>query len=606
MTGDNQVIIFLEMANAVICLETGKSLKHQELITKLRYNIKWMRYTTNEINRLYNTNTIRFIQRSNILKGRKVTYGSFVVDIKDHKDEKERTRLTVGGDQIEYPGDKLTRTAGLTTVKILINSVISTLGAKFLVIDIKNFYLNTPLGRFEYMVINLSSLPQEMIDKYDLIALAQDGKVYIEIQKGMYGLPQAGILANELLQRNLAKDGYRPKQHTHGLWKHDTSPISFSLVVDDFGVKYVGREDAEHLMECIKKNYNISSDWNGSAYCGLTLEWDYKNRTVDLSMPGYIKAALHKYQHAAPARPEHAPHTWNPPIYGAKTQYVEDETTSPALSDKDVNKLQQLTGTLLYYARAVDPTLFMPINVLASTKSKATAVTADKVIKLLNYCNTHPETKIRYHASDMILYIHSDASYLSEKEAKSRAGGFFYMGSNINTDKKLTNGAILIISKVLKHVMSSAAEAEIGVIFINAKEGAVLRTAFKKLGDPQPPTPMETDNTTATGYSNGTIKQKRTKAMDMHFYWIKDRVKQGQFNMYWGPGYQNLADYFTKHHSPAHHKRMREIYIHANEQQINRKGIRDSALRGCVNTSGKASAQILHLPLGDDSSPPGR
>jgi hypothetical protein len=134
------------MANAVICPETGKPLKHQELITKLRYKIKWMRSTANEINRLYNTNTIRFIRRSNIPKGRKVTYGSFVADIKDHKEEKERTRLTVGGDQIEYPGDKSTRTAGLTTAKILINSVISTLGAKFLVIDIKNFYLNTPSG----------------------------------------------------------------------------------------------------------------------------------------------------------------------------------------------------------------------------------------------------------------------------------------------------------------------------------------------------------------------------------------------------------------------------------------------------------------------------
>jgi hypothetical protein len=144
------------------------------------------------------------------------------------------------------------------------------------------------------MVINLASLPQETIEKYDLNKLAQDGKVYIEIQKGMYGLPQAGILANELLQPNLSKDGYRPTTHIHGLWNHDTRPISFSLVVDDFG---------------IKKNYNISSDWNGTAYCGLTLEWDYKNRTVDLSMSGYIKAALHKYQHPAPARPEHAPHT---------------------------------------------------------------------------------------------------------------------------------------------------------------------------------------------------------------------------------------------------------------------------------------------------------
>jgi hypothetical protein len=154
------------------------------------------------------------------------------------------------------------------------------------------------------MVINLSSLPQETIDKYDLIELAQDGKVYIEIQKGMYGLPQAGILANELLRHNLAKFGYRPTQHTYSLWKQDTRPISFLLVVDDFGFKYVGREHAENLMECIKNNYNISTDWKGSAYCNLTLEWDYKKCTVDLSMSGYIKAALHKYQHAAPTRPE--------------------------------------------------------------------------------------------------------------------------------------------------------------------------------------------------------------------------------------------------------------------------------------------------------------
>jgi hypothetical protein len=196
----------------------------------------------------------------------------------------------------------------------------------------------------------------------------------------------------------------------------------------------------------------------------------------------------------------------------------------------------------------------------------------------------------------MIMHIHSDASYLSENEAKSRAGGFFYMGNTSKNDKKLTNGAILIVSKVLKRVMSSAAKAEIGAVFINAKEDGVLRTTLEELGHPQPPTPMETDNTSATGYSNGTIKQKRTKAMDMRFYWIKDSVKQGQFNVYRGPGFQNLADYFTKHHSPAHHKRIRDIYIHADERPINRKGIRDSALGGCVYTSGKSGAQIPHPP----------
>jgi hypothetical protein len=102
-TQKTESVILPEMANAVICPETGESLKHQEHITKLKYKIQWMISTANEINRLYNTNTNRFMRWSNIPKGRKATYGSFVVDIKDHKEEKERKRLTVGGDQIEYP-----------------------------------------------------------------------------------------------------------------------------------------------------------------------------------------------------------------------------------------------------------------------------------------------------------------------------------------------------------------------------------------------------------------------------------------------------------------------------------------------------------------------
>jgi hypothetical protein len=128
------------MTNADICPATGKSLKHQELITLLRNkNIRWMRSTANDIRRLYKTNTIRFIRRFDVPKGRNITYGSFVVDIKEHKEENERIILTLGGDQIEYPSEKCTQTAGLTGAKILINSIISTKGARFLVIHISNF-----------------------------------------------------------------------------------------------------------------------------------------------------------------------------------------------------------------------------------------------------------------------------------------------------------------------------------------------------------------------------------------------------------------------------------------------------------------------------------
>jgi hypothetical protein len=154
------------------------------------------------------TNTINFIRREDVPAGRKATYGSFVVDIKANMEETECTHLTVGCDHIEYPGDKSTRTAGLTTTNMLFNSTIFTHGAKFLVIDIKNFYLNTPLKLYEYMLVLMTSLPKEVIDDYGLNDLAVDGKVYIKSQNGRYSLPQSGILANKVLQRRLAQDGY--------------------------------------------------------------------------------------------------------------------------------------------------------------------------------------------------------------------------------------------------------------------------------------------------------------------------------------------------------------------------------------------------------------
>jgi hypothetical protein len=125
-----------EMNNAVICPATGKYLKHQDLITLLRYKTRWMCSTAKYIGSLYKTNTIIFIHRYDVPNWRKVTYGAFVVYIKEHKEEKEWTKLTVGGDQIEYPRDKSTRTAGLATAKSITNSIIFTEGARFLVVDI--------------------------------------------------------------------------------------------------------------------------------------------------------------------------------------------------------------------------------------------------------------------------------------------------------------------------------------------------------------------------------------------------------------------------------------------------------------------------------------
>jgi hypothetical protein len=138
------------------------------------------------------------------------------------------------------------------------------------------------------MKMLISRFPEEIIQKYNLNDLAVDGWFYIEIRKGMYGLKQAGILANQLLQTRLVPCGYYPARHAPVLWLHKTQPISFTLVVDDFAVKYVGKQHAEHLRNALLRTYELTTDWTATVYSGMTLKRDYDKRTCDVSMPGYV------------------------------------------------------------------------------------------------------------------------------------------------------------------------------------------------------------------------------------------------------------------------------------------------------------------------------
>jgi hypothetical protein len=172
----------------------------------------------------------------------------------------------------------------------------------------------------------------------------------------------------------------------------------------------------------------------------------------------------------------------------------------------------------------------------------------------------------------MILHIHSDTSYLSVSKARSRLGGLFYLGYNPPNQDKL-NGSILNVSSVIKNAVASAAESEVSSFFQNAQTAAPLRTALLEPGHTQPATPLRTDNSTAYGILNETIQHKRSKSMDMKYYWLQDRVRQKQFGVYWRPGKDNLGDYHTKHHPAQHHTDMRPLLLH----QANNLNF----LRGC-------------------------
>ena len=146
--------------------------------------------------------------------------------------------------------------------------------------DIANFYLNNPMNRYEYMKTPLYIIPEEIIQQYNLRNLAHKGFVYMVIQKGVYGLPQAGKIANYKLKLHLEKCVYKPAPITPGLWRHKTRPLQFSLVVGDFGIKYERQEDITHLLDALKTIYKIFEDWDVKLYCGLNLEWDYYKREV--------------------------------------------------------------------------------------------------------------------------------------------------------------------------------------------------------------------------------------------------------------------------------------------------------------------------------------
>ena len=180
----------------------------------------------------------------------------------------------------------------------------------------------------------------------------------------------------------------------------------------------------------------------------------------------------------------------------------------------------------------------------------------------MDYLHTYPEAYIRFYASDMILHVDSDAAYLVAPKARSRIAGYFHLSDHPNiTQHPKLNGAILVECKTLRHVVSSSAEAEVAGIFHNATMAVPIRHMLEALNHPQPPTPLKTDNSTATGFIYDNIHQKRSKAWDMRYHWLRDRETQQQFKIFWRPGTNNDGDYFTKHHPTTIHREQRPKYV---------------------------------------------
>ena len=206
------------------------------------------------------TNMCTFIHRHEIPANKRPTYVRIVSDYREQKQDPYQVRCTVGGDRIDFHGDVATKVADLVTVKCLINHIISTPGAKAACIDIKDFYLNNPLPKAEYIRFQADLVPHDIWEQYDLQRFCDNGALYARVDKGMYGLPQAGRVANDHLLPRLQEAGYTATGQTPGLFSQKDNDIVFALVVDDFLIHHTSDQALTHLIDTLQQHYTITVD----------------------------------------------------------------------------------------------------------------------------------------------------------------------------------------------------------------------------------------------------------------------------------------------------------------------------------------------------------
>jgi hypothetical protein len=217
---------------------------------------------------------------------------------------------------------------------------------------------------------------------------------------------------------------------------------------------------------------------------------------------------------------QHAPYQSAPIQYGVKKQYATQESKAPLLDNKAKRFIQQVCGKFLFLGRAVDSILLCPISAIASQSSKPTEDTMQQMLQVLDYQATQEDAVLSYHASNLVLAVHSNTSYLSKPKACSRAGGHFFLSSN--TTVPSNNEVTLNTSHIIKYFMSSATKAELTDLYIMANKAIYIKIILEELGHVQPSTPLQTDNAMVVRVINCKVQPKQTKAMYMRFPWLQD------------------------------------------------------------------------------------
>ena len=545
----------------------GETLKYKKLIKGPNKNI-WLAAGSKEFRKLFTErNTMHPTLYDNIPlhKRKNISYYNPQCKTKQKSWGLDcRVRGTYGGNNQNYHGITASYQAAMVTTKLLLNKTISDIQSKVFTMDITDMYLQSqlPPDQYEYMVIDINEVPDDIISEYNLTSFLtpNTNKFYVEVTGALYGMKQAGYIANKDLVNYLESNDYMQAKNTPCLFKHTTDDIEFSLITDDFLVRYGNKQSADKLLKIMSEKYPMTHDWSCVKYAGLNIKLNYdKNRSVTISMDGYIEAILKRFK-IVTTHNVYSPEFYTQINYASKeSQLTKVIDESPICTDAEKTLIQQIAGSILYYAIGIDATMRPAIDHITMEQANPTHNTLAKCTRLLHYAATFPNASITYYPSDMILMSNADASYNSESNARSRGAVITWCGKSNNTD--FTNGPIECISTLLPTIVASAAEAEYATLFIAGKSLLPLRHTLLDMNIKQPPTTVITDNEAAKNIANSTCKQRRSKSIDMRYHWIRDRIKLKDFNVIWKPGISSIADYMTKTQPVANVLKMRKFYV---------------------------------------------
>ena len=528
---------------------------------------KWMEANQKEWHRqLTEKKTTKPIHVADLPAGRVPSY--LVLVLEDKKGP--RVRAAYDGGHQDFVGSATARVSSMPAKKLLLNHAVS-LDKHIMSLDIKDFFLNeiNVLDRPEFMWARMDQFAPATIKEYNLEQYENKGRVLMQVDKPIYGLKQAAKLALQALGKVLEQNGY--KETEEECIFASTTPgdeTVFVLHVDDFGIAYKDPKHVDKLKGVLAKaGYEYTTDESASKFCGFSIERDWKLRLISIYMPEYVPKALERFnlQDIAPAD---TPYFEINKTFSPRQEAMEEDQ-SEVLSEPLIKLLQEKIGTLRYLASALRTDIDVYTSKAASRQANPTKELMRDVDRIFAYLKKYPNLGVTYHASDMVLMAHTDASFDSERGSRSRSGAIYHCGRK--NSPGFINGPIEVSSKIQKTISVSSAEAEYIALFECALRMVYLKKLCELFGHAQKSSLIACDNTCAVGLANGTVADAKTKHVRRKFHWIREAVAEDEFEVYWEAGVKNVADFFTKYHNSVDHHKFTSLLMTDMDAMMNTK-----------------------------------